>query len=809
MDQIPLRTILIESMDENSQNFSEYQIYLHEKVVNSYEDFIQQLLIELQDTEAPYNVIFLSVVLLDHCVQSSLIPVDAENKYLQTKLPLELIMKLFDIVFIYLLHPEISVRNTAVRLFSFLAMTQITQLSEIGIDNRIIEMLANAENYEALWSATQCIWSIIRQYKFNEEQQEIIIQNLFRILSIQDEDITLLQSPIRMLGKFSYLINRVFQDDAKFLDFIQQILKFSEHPELSEVVYQFADDTINQFPDILPFIIDTLISNSLNDFANSTSHDVLIALIVMWSSIFTLEIPISNEILQPLVEPLILTMQTATVSEVLDFREWEPYTAAFDCLQCFGFNFPEVVIPILLEYTSKASNSEDHSDREGALKCLHIVFHISPKDKLTSVIPTTLELLLELLNDDTPRVRYESVCTLTTVIKRINSSQPFQQFFPLLFKLLPDVEPTAKASFKAIQLISRFPDFEDFSDLYQFLTDSISSFPPNLIRHVVECFKLTPNSKILIDDALTSFQFLFNLTGELAQEISNGQQSSSTEILIDTIDIACFSLSTVISHCDDQILPFAADFLTLMCNLFTEFTVPNSLYAGSILCHPIPEFFQDQLQPFLPHVMEALQMYKQPSVIIPTLRLVSVLYEHVDLGDFLNPLFETMLDTLQRGESSNTKVAALNSFYSILCIKPQLFAPFVDKLHRSIVYIVSNLEEAYQFYFESTQLLVREVCKIQLKLLEILSKKDAKHVFISCIFLIIAVSKNQALIKLNSEDIYELICGMFEAMTEETKLAIKKVPEVALFLRTGLKQIQKSDNEIDEWLSILADSGEN
>ena len=146
MDQIPLRTILIESMDENSQNFSECQIYLQEKVVNSYEDFIQQLLIELQDTEAPYNVIFLSVVLLDHCVQSSLIPVDAENKYLQTKLPLELVMKLFDIVFVYLLHPEISVRNTAVRLFSFLAMTQITQLSEIGIDNRIIEMLANAEN---------------------------------------------------------------------------------------------------------------------------------------------------------------------------------------------------------------------------------------------------------------------------------------------------------------------------------------------------------------------------------------------------------------------------------------------------------------------------------------------------------------------------------------------------------------------------------------------------------------------------------------------------------------------------------------
>lgn len=809
MDQIPLRTILTESINENSQNFNNYQIYIQEMVENNYENFIEQLIIELKDTEAPYNVLFLSIVLIDHCVRSSLIPADIENKSVQTKLPLKLIMDLFDIVFIYLLHPEVPVRNTSVRLFSTLAMTQITRLSEIGIDNRIIEMLSNAENYEALWSATQCIWSIIIfQYKFNEEQHEIIIQNLFRILSIQNKDITLLQSPIRMLGRFSYLINHFFHDDSKFLDFVMQILKFSEHSELSEAVYQFMDDTINQFPDILPFVVETLLANSLNDLTNSKSRDVLIALIVMWGSIFSIESTVNSEGFQPLIGPLISIMQTVSTREVIDYTEWEPYTAAFNCLQCFGYHYPEIVIPILLEYTTKSSESENSNDREGALKCLHIVFRISPMEKLTNVIPTALELLMEFLDDSEARVRYESVCTLTTIIKRLNDVQSLQLFIPQLLKLLSDTEPTVKVSFKAIKLISQFPDFEDFSELYQALTESLSSISSSLIQSAVECFTLTPNSKISADDALTSFHLLLNMITEIADEVSNGQQSSSNENLINTIDTICLTLSTIAFHCDEQVSSSASDFLTLMLTLFNDFNVPYSLVAASSISIPLPNFVKDQLQVFVPHLIKALQMFNQPTILVPSVGIIPFLLKNVDLDTFFDPLIEALFDTLKRGESSNTKAATLESFFKILCIKPLLFAPFVQELHDSIDFIICNLDTVYQSYLEDSQIVVHEICKIQLKLLSILSEADVKFIFKLCIKLIIAVSKNQSILKLNSKDIYQLICGLFTAMKEETKLLIQKVPKMEIIVRDILKQIEKSDKEIDEWLSILVNSNE-
>ena len=150
----------------------------------------------------------------------------------------------------------------------------------------------------------------------------------------------------------------------------------------------------------------------------------------------------------------------------------------------------------------------------------------------------------------------------------------------------------------------------------------------------------------------------------------------------------------------------------------------------------------------------------------------------------------------------------LESFYLILSNHSLLFAPFIQNLHLSILFIITNLEAAYQKYSDSTQRVVKVISKIQLKLLSILSKQDIKHIFNSCVMLITAVSKIPPLTNLNSVDMCEMIYFITTTLGEEAKIKLLKVPAVTQILRVGLKQIEKSDEEIDEWLSILSDPKE-
>lgn len=809
MNQIPLRTILIESMNENSENFANFQNYLQEMVNNDYQNLVQQLLIEVKDANAPYNIIFLSLVLMDHCIQASRIPINTEVPYLQSKLPLELILQLFDVAFEYLLHPETAVRNEAVKLFSHLAVTQLFRLSELQIDFRIVGMLNDAKEYETLYATTQCIWSLMSQYNFNDQQKEIIVQNLFRILSIQDENITLLQSSIRMLGNFSYLVKQLFNDDAKFFAFVTNILDFSQHQELSEVVYQFMDDAISQNPEILPCFIDRLLLNSISDLTTPSPRNVLIALIVMWDSIFRKDPPIVNESVKALVEPLILTMQTVSFSEVLDYTEWEPYTAAFNCLQCFGYNLPDVVVPILLNYTKRASDSENSLDREGSLKCLHISFQVSPSEKIQAIIPSALQLLALRLSDAAPRVRSQAVLTLNTIIKRSNSCEFFQPFFPSLFKLTSDVEPTAKAAFKSIKLISQFNDFQNFPDFFQLLINLIPTLPPSLLQNGIECFTLTSNSQVTDETSLIAFRFLFELLGQMVTEITNNHQKGVINTSLYIFETLCITLSSVIVHCTNAISPYVQDLSKMMYVCFESFLDSNSLLVIAHISVPLPDFVQTQLPVFIPLVFRALQMHQEPTILIPAVKLVPLLIDKLDLSNFLEVLINTMFETLQKGETVSSKVETLKSFYQILCDHPLLLSPFIDKLHSSLLFIILNLNVAFQNYFEVTERIVKIVSKIQLQLLRILSNQDKKHIFKACVMLIVAVEKIPPLIKYCCNDLLELIRCLYLMMPREMNVAVVKVPSIMQIIRIGLKQIEKTDSEIDEWLSILSNSNES
>ena len=797
MQDVPLRSILVDSLDEKSPNFISSQNFLQDFMRSDPQHLTRRLILEVTQPEVPYNVVFLSLVLMDHCVNQSLIPITCTNRYVQSNFPTDLILRLFDVTFSYFLHQEDAVRNTAIHLFSVLSMTQLEHLAEHGIDRRLIEMLNNAQSYEALWSATQCIWSLMLHYKFSEEQNQIIIQNLFRILSLKNGNFKLIESCVRMLGNFIYLIERLLNDDQKFLDFINQIMKLMSHPELEEVVYQFMDETISQFPELLPHVCPDLLKNSIAALCKPATRNVLLAVCVMWESIIgksnaSLQ-SLIDQIVQPLILPMVLTMQSVSINYVIDYQEWEPYTAAYSCLQCFVFNSPDVSIPMFLEYAQKAASSQNPFDREGALKCIKLSIQASSLNKKQEILQPTFELLTTELKDPDSRVRNASVSCLLELLKNVKSWQPLAKIIPELFDLIKDVEPTAKLSLKALKEIAKLPDFDCFRDLFTALIEIIPTLSPQLIQSAIECFILKPKSKIDTDTTFMAFEYLYKLIIITLNETRNST----------ILDALCYVISSIIMKCDRRIEPLAQDLCKMMYSSFNELSVSNALTVVANLSYPLPDFVTQQLFTFVPLILNSLKSYNDPTTMVPAIKVVPLLVDRIELGDFFEVLMNSMYVALSSGETALTKTEVLKAFFSILCTQPVKFRPFILRLQYSIYYIISNLEIAYQQYSDLTANIVEIICKIESKLFVILSRQDQKHIFDLCVLMLNTIAKMPPLLRLNNGDLFDIILIMYKVFGEETNKQIQQVPAIEQIIRSGLKLLNKSDTEIENYISWL------
>ena len=585
-------------------------------------------------------------------------------------------------------------------------------------------------------------------------------------------------------------------------------MSFLSCNQLKEAVYQFLDSAIIYTPALLNVILEPLLEYSVNDLRTVSQRNVLIKIIVLWESLvtkdlFSLDSDFVAKIIPQLLPPLINVMQSVNTSQVLDYTEWEPYTAAYSCIQCIAKSHPNAVLPLLAEYTMAACQSENWFDREGAIKSLRITFQVADKESLGQIASKSLELILQHILDPAPRVRAAVVDCLIVAISRLNTTwklfSPFMQ--PLLQIGITDCEPTEKQAFEAIRLIAKFDDFDQYGQLFESIVTAINLIPPTVTPSAIDCLSLPAHAEN-VDKAIifSCFQFLTNLLAHVLKESRNYA----------ILDMVCKVLSTVIVNSDSRIAPYAERLCSCMYTCFKDLSISNALTVVASLCVPAQEFIQKQVPVFMPLVMEAQCRYCDPGILIPAIRLVPLVVNRLDLGDFFfQRLMDNMFTSLKMGETAPAKSEILHVFCILLTKKTEMFRPFITKLFCAMLYLVTYLENVYRIYLEYTAQLVSNICQLCVAMFQVVSRDDQLHVFNLCIQMINTIVKMPKLLYQINEELVDVILCLLQNFRDETLQQIQQIPSITEILRSGLKLVQRSDAEIEQLMSVLMNSVQN
>lgn len=796
---------LLTAQDSDHADFKEAQQTLQKYGDEDPVSLVTDLLQVLGDKDAPKEALFLSLVLIRHCFNKSIIPLSKDHKELESVLPSELTLQLVDVCFSFFVHPYPPVRNTAVTLFSSVASTQTSTLAERGIVQRLIGMLTASESVESVLSATECISFLMIYHKYTDEEQRQIIESLFRIISVQNGDVALAMGCIRLLGTFSYLLPRLFAERQQFLDFIGHIMSFLSVPDLKKSVYEFLDDVVRVDPSLLFVIIEKVLVATVEDLSQIRSSDgdqrgLLLGIIMLWETVATVDlISTSPELsalvvvaVRELILPFIQTMRAVPTSKVLDYIEWEPYTAAQSCVSAFAWSMPSLVVPILLEYIQNTWNSRDPLDREAALKCLKIVY-ISTIDQTHRADEPSLQFLYRSLTDEVPRVRAAAVdCLLMLVKKMPETCATFQPFTQPLVGLTRDEVPIARIAFNVLKLISRFDDFSMFGEFFEMVSEVIPSLSMLVLPDAIDCFAITANASISADTALSGFHFLFEL---LKQVMTQARVYA-------IINAVCIAMAKILIKVDERILSVAPQLFQAMCTCYNECNVGDALSVIAALSIPVPQFVQGSLDVFIPMVVSAQQRYEDPAVLRAGVRLVPYLMLYVRLGNYTQELLDNMIRAFWQGAGAPAKAEILHTFLTLMQRSSEIAQIAMPYVFCSVQYVVNNLEEAARHYGECIGLLVTPVCKILELMIVIGQPSDKQDLFDLSIMLVNSIVKIPPALTEVTPELVNLILCLLQHFRTETCRQIQQIPSIPAIMTAGLRAARKSEEEISQ---ILAD----
>lgn len=801
MSQDSLRAIILGSINPNDPEFINYQRYLDEFRQQNPQKLVEDLIIVTKDSEIPYQILFISLVLIKHCFNDSRSPINKENLILQSWFPIELILQLFDISFAYFNHPETSIRNVSIELFSNIAITQQSNISVLGIDQRLLEMIDESHNIHQRLSSIQCIFNLFLFHNFSEEQVKFIMDNLFSLFFDQNSDLFSIKLIIQLIGENSTLIFQLINDPSQILHLVNKIIEYIQIPKLASTVYRFIESSISNIPDVLPLIIQPLIEKSIIDLQTASS-EIILSLIWMYTNLIISYSSSIVEYLSPLIIPLIKTMENVNTSEIIEEDGYEPYSAAYSCLHTFCYYCNDLVFPVLLEYAIRFNQSTNRDEREGSVKCLSLTFISTPIEKLEDNVLPSLQLLSNVITDPEPRIRYETIKALAIILNRIDQFIPFYSFLPILFQLAKDEEAISKVSIHFLALLSQQSDFNIFDEFYHALFEIIPSLPLNLLTYSIDSLKLNPQMKIPASNANQILEFLIRILAQFLSQYQGDQSNCSifwTRKLLHSLYI---SIASVNPHCDEGIIQLGQTLYELISASIQNYFLPSSLLCIATLSYPIPKFVESQLATFIPLVIQAIQTYDDPSILVPAVRIAPILIEKLDLGDFYLQLIFNVLEALRSGQSSESKIASLDTLSQIISLSGNKILQFINMIHNNIGFLISHLDVCFAKYQEDTFPIISLIIKIEKSVFYILPVQQKKIIFELCFSMILMISKMLNVLESALQSIFDLILFLHQNFATELSTNIQKYPEIGELLRSSLKCIELSEEEIVGLLSM-------
>jgi hypothetical protein len=370
-----------------------------------------------------------------------------------------------------------------------------------------------------------------------------------------------------------------------------------------------------------------------------------------------------------------------TSSELIDYTEWEPYHAAALCLERFASRFPEVVVPAIVEYVNITKSSESPRIREAALACL----------KAGNCFDESfIEFISESLVDDDTRLSRSALLCLNQFLRTPGrSSVPFSGLIPIFFELAKAEFPISRQAVRAVKLISRMEDFDQFHIIFPNLFALFPILSPETFSDLFACF--TPPSTALLnpDTAFSAFDFLFHqLDGE------------------HPIAPICRSLSSLAFRFDShEISPAVYE------SMLTHYHNTGITECFLVIASLHPVFLQSILCSFLPVVLEGESQYGNPEIVQPAVESIGLLIERVSLDQCISEVISSLTDCLQMGTGAAVKGEVITTFTKMFAKKSDTTATVISIVLPVTVLIMSNIEKLEELYGCQSKFLIKPICR--------------------------------------------------------------------------------------------------
>ena len=643
------------SLDENNPNHEEAEEQLKAARDEHPVEFFGIVLEILKSEEIPELSKKMAMLLV-----TQLFPQEPESGNSNLDIfPEEMISEYLAATFSWLKHPDQSYASISAGLYSRIALQDLQATNHFSTIDSIISGLQSLSSPQNLWAISRVLADICEFSILDEEESNQILTIVIGI--INEADLSYKQEALKILETIIHFIDEVLTDEENSQQILQLMLQVLQTPELKLNAYDCWIEIVECYYPLLETVAEPLSEILLEDL-QSSDENVVLKVVTLFESLASCEnvkeetmniIGTISETLLPILFALTASCPYPEISDETDYQVW---MVAANVLQLSVYASPAESYPVLIQLATENMQSTNYGEREASLIVIGSIIEASnSKRNPSDIIPDAVTFINELLGDEVPRVRYNAVLCLHTLLLNILERGDKCAFA----KLIPQIRPQIlEMSEKVLSLME---DDDDLKPTVVLAAVDFLRFPnfPHAGTALANMYQLALDGDPIT--SLNAFSALGTAIDKVSNEILTTVFSAILDLLQSAIDTQsdsyfveqiCHLLQKLFFRLSGQINDSVERCWTLLTSAYQmDETISYSfiLPIAALGRASAQELFQPYLSQAVEFIVAGLKEENSKAVANSAVS-ISLLSDVYDLSSILEEIVPPMIGALQNPE---------------------------------------------------------------------------------------------------------------------------------------------------------------
>ena len=636
-----------------------------------------------------------------------LFPLNAESGNQNLALyPEEAISQYLAATFEWLKHPDDSFASISAGLYARIAIQDLQSMNLLSTIDSLIAALQDLASPHHLWAISRIFSDICEFSTLDEDESNQILQLVINI--IKDGDIPYKEQALVILKTIIHFIDEVLTDEENSSVILQLMLEVLQTPQLKLNAYDCWIEIVECYYPLLEPIVEPLHAILLEDI-ESEDPNIVLKVVTFFESLANCEnvkddtMNIIGQIADTILPALFQLAASCPYPEISDETDYTIWTTAANVLQISVYACPEQAYPVLVQLASENMTSQEYGEREAALMVIGSIIESSNEKRNPSeIIPEAVDLINDLLEDDVPRVRYNAVLCLHTLLLNILERGDQCAFAPIIPTIAPHILEMSE------KIIAMMEEDEDLQATVVLAAVDFLRFPgfPHSGAALANMYQLALHGDGVV--SMNAFSALGTAIEKVSEELLKTVFAAILDLLQAAIDEGsdsyfveqiCYLLQKLFFRLAGQINDSVERCWTL---LNAAYQLDQTISYSFIL--PIAalgrasstELFQQYIEPTIQFVVAGLNEPNSQAVANAALS-ISLLSDKYDLTSILGEIIPPMIGALQSLELEDISKRYIIDAVSDLAKKIPI--PFAEALN-DLMPVIFNISESLSDYQE-------------------------------------------------------------------------------------------------------------